>query len=319
MELQWDILLNDNTRFPRLLFFGDFSDERFRYGINDHLQYCLYFYFEVDSRNIPAEPLIRANLSLEEKIEENRPALVLTLLNDNAKNLFSDLIISIVSQVRTIAPASAKAGFIALCNEWSELFEPLSGQLSKADLLGIFAELSFLKYLLAESRLHYNDILTAWKGPFGKGHDFELGDHHFEVKGIAEFKAFAQISSEYQLDYLTGQELFLAVMEFGSDPAALMTLTELVAGIAATLRSATGINMNLFWAPLGKTGLNYSSLQEYDHHRFMVKNIAYYNCTHPDFPALKRSGITDTIRNIRYDLSLGSIQDFLINDITPYI
>jgi len=300
-------------------FFGEFSDERFRYGINDQLQYCLYFYFSADGRNIPAEALIRANLSLEEKMEEGKPALVLTLLNDNAKNLFSDLIISIVSQVRLIEPRAAKAGFIALCNEWSELFEPLSGQLSKADLQGIFAELCFLKYLLENSRLCYNDILTAWKGPFGKGHDFEMGDHHFEIKGIAEFKAFVQISSEYQMDYLNGQELFLGVMEFGSDPALLITLTDLVTEIAGTLRSVTGTNMNLFWVPLGKTGLNYSSLQEYDHHRFTVKDVAYYNCSSPDFPALKRSDIADTIRNVRYDLALSGLQDFLINDITPFI
>lgn len=320
MKLEWDILLNDHgTNFPRLLFFGEFPDERFRYGINAQLQYCLYFYFGADARNIPAEPLIRANLSLEEKVVEGKAALVLTLLNEHAKNLFSDLIISIVSQVRLIDPKSAKAGFITLCNEWSELFEPLSGQLSKADLQGIFAELHFLKYLLVNSRLTSNDILAAWKGPFGKGHDFELGDTHFEIKGIAEFKAFVQISSEYQLDFLDGQQLFLGVTEFGNDPALQITLTDLVTEITAGLRAVTGVNMNLFWTALNKEGLGYSTLQEYDHHKFAVKHTTFYNSGSTEFPALKRSELPDSIRSVRYDLTLGTIREFITDDITPFI
>jgi hypothetical protein len=319
MKLHWDIVLNDDSRFPRLLFFGDFIDERFRYGINDQLQYCLYFNFEANGRNIPADPLIKANLSLEEKMEKGKPALVLTLLNDNAKNLFSDLIISIVSEVRLIEPSLAKAGFIALCNEWSELFEPLTGKLSKTHLQGIFAELYFLRYLLINSKIVYNDILTAWKGPFGKGHDFELGDSHFEIKGVAEFKTFVQISSEYQLEHLEGQKLFLGVLEFGSDLKMQITLTDLVSEIAGILRSVTGTIMSQFWIPLGKTGLNYSSLQEYNYYLFEVKSATFYDCTSPDFPALKRSTIIDPILNVRYDLALIGLQKFIINDITPFI
>lgn len=318
MKLQWDILLNDDTRFPRLLSFAEFSDERFRYGINAQMQYCLYFYFE-EANNSPLEPLIRANISLEEKSEEGRQALVLTLLNDNAKNLFSDLIISIVDQTRSIEKSSAKAGFVMICNEWFELFEPITGQLSKSDIKGIFAELTFLKYLMLNSRFNYNDILISWKGPFGKGHDFELSDNHFEIKGISEYKSSVQISSEYQLDYLDGQKLLLGVIEFGNIEAELVTLMVLVDDIAVMLRSVSNSNMNHFWNCIGKAGLNYNTLQDYNQYQFAVKNIFWYDCAQPGFPALKRSELPDMIMNIRYDLSLNGITDYLINDITPFI
>lgn len=319
MNLHWNVLLNDDTKFPRLLFFGDISDDRFRYGINTQLEYCLYFFFDTYGKNSPVEPFAGANISLEEKIEEGRPALVLTLLNDQGKNIFSDLITSIAFQIHPVKGMAAKSEFIKLCNEWFELFEPLSGQLTRAEIQGILAELIFLNYLLKYSKFQYNDILSAWKGPFGKGHDFELENNHFEIKGIAEFKDFVQISSEYQLDYLSGQRLFLGVIEFGSEPAMLTTIKETVDEIASLLRSVSGTNMSLFWAALGKAGLKYNSLQEYDHQLFAIKSMRFYNCNAPDFPSVKRSQLSDIISNVNYRLSLSGIQNYLEENITSFV
>ncbi|MGY3212476.1 PD-(D/E)XK motif protein [Mucilaginibacter sp. HD30] len=319
MKLQWDILLNDDARFPRLLFFAEFSDDRFRYGINSEMQYCLFFDFGAKEGNIPVDPVIRANISLEEKVEDGKPSLILTLLNDNARNLFNDLIVSIVSQTREIKSGSVKAGFISICNDWFDLFEPLSGQLTHSDLQGIFAELTFLKYLLANSRLPYNDILSAWKGPYGKGHDFELGENHFEVKGIAEFKQTANIASEYQLDWLEGQNLLLGVFEFSGDKAEQITIGSLVSEITASLRAITGTKINLFYTALNKAGIDQNALNDYDHHTFAVLSTLWYNCTLPGFPALKRSSLPEALRNIRYELALGSIKQFLIDDLTHLI
>jgi len=319
MKLQWGILLNDDARFPRLLFFAEFSDDRFRYGINSEMQYCLFFDFGAKASNILVEPVVRANISLEEKIEDGKPSLILTLLNDNARNLFNDLIISIVSQTREIKSGSVKAGFISICNDWFDLFEPLTGRLSHSDLQGIFAELFFLKYLLENSRLPFNDILSAWKGPYGKGHDFELGENHFEIKSIAEFKQTANISSEYQLDWLEGQNLLLGVSEFGGDKAQQITIGSLISEIMGMLRAVTGIKINLFYSALNKTGLDQNSLDDYNHHTFAIVSTRWYDCTMPDFPALKRSSLPDAVRNIKYELALGSIKQYLTDDLTHFI
>lgn len=319
MELQWDILLNDDSRFPRLLFFGEFSDERFRYGIDAEMHYCLYFYFDASAGNNPVDPVIRANISLEETTVDGRPVLVMTLLNDSARNLFSDLIISIVTQTRSYKPDLAKAGFIAICNEWFDLFEPLSGQLSLPELQGIFAELYFLRYLLTTVKLPFNDLLSAWKGPYGKGHDFELKDTHFEIKGIAESRSSVAISSEYQLDFLSGQRLFLGVFEFSSNASSFTTISSLVGDIVTILRSATGTKMNLFWSPLGKTRLDQQSLEQYDHYRFNIRQTTWYNCCLEGFPSITRSRLPDAIQSLKYEIALNNIREFATEDITSHI
>lgn len=319
MKLQWDILLNDDSPFPRLLFFGEFPDERFRYGIDAQMHYCLHFYFGQASGNIPVEPQLRANISLEEKTEEGKPALVLTLLNDNARDKFSDLIVSIVDQTRNVKPASAKSAFVSLCNEWFELFEPMSGQLSLPSLQGLFAELHFLKMLLENSKHTPNDILAAWKGPFGKGHDFELGDNHFEIKSTAAFKQLVTISSEYQLDFLTGQQLLLGVFEFGEMTAAAVTLSQIIDSIAAILRAVTGSKLHTLWTALSKAGIDYKTIQQYDHHSFVIRHSAWFDCTAEGFPSIKRADLSDAVRSVKYDLALGNIREFAISDISPFI
>jgi hypothetical protein len=224
-----------------------------------------------------------------------------------------------VSQTREIKSGSVKAGFISICNDWFDLFEPLTGQLSHSDLQGIFAELSFLKYLLANSRLPDNDILAAWKGPYGKGHDFELGENHFEIKSITEFKQTVKISSEYQLDWLEGQNLLLGVSEFGGAKSEQITIGCLVSEITTTLRAVTGIKINLFYAALNKTGLDQNALDDYNHHTFAIVSTRWYNCTQPGFPALKRSSLPDAVRDIKYEFALGSIKQYLTDELTDLI
>lgn len=316
MNLQWNILYTDDSAFPRLLQFGEFNDERFRYGINNQMQRCLYFNFFSDNKNLPIEPAQMANLSLEEVSVSGKPALVLTLLNDNLKDLFSDLILSLVSQTLNADIKVAKSRFITLCNEWFGLFDPIPGDLSKQDLQGIFAELQFLQLLLTRSHLPFNDIVAAWKGPFGKGHDFELGENIFEIKSISEGKPLIHISSEYQLDYLDGQNLYLVVYEYFIQQGEGVSLSSLIQKIVAVLRSQIGTNMSIFWTALGKTGLTYKNIQHFDSHLFSLKNVLYYVCKSSDFPSIRRSLLPDAIRNVKYEIALGSLSTFQLNDIT---
>nr|WP_068893049.1 PD-(D/E)XK motif protein [Pedobacter panaciterrae] len=319
MKLNWDILYNDSSTFPRLLQFGEFADDRFRYGINDQIQHCLYFHFPVANNNWPVEPIKMANLSFEESLVSGKPTLILTLLNDNLKNQFSDLILSIVSQTKVVDDKSAKSQFIALCNEWFEMFDPSPMQLSRFELQGIFAELIFLQHLLDRSDVKFNSVLESWKGPFGKGHDFELGEQLFEIKSITEGVPLVNISSEFQLDYLNGQKLYLVVCQFFSKPIEGTTISFLINEIADILRSQTGTRMNLFWTALGKTGLSGNNIHEFDNQLFQLQGKLYYSCNSIDFPSLRRSLLPDAIRNIKYEIALSGIEQFKLTDLTSFI
>jgi hypothetical protein len=321
MKLDWELLYNDESvYFPRLLQFGEVADSRFRYGINELIQHSLYFYFPNATANRPVEVVSMANLSFHETITEGKPTLVLTLLNKNLKNLFDDLIISLVIQTHQ-KPAATKGDFISICNEWFELFDPLSAPLSKAEVQGIFAEVYFLQYLLKNSTAGFNDILRSWQGPFGRGHDFQLGDNLFEIKSRVEGVPFVHISSEYQLDCLAGQNLFLSVCEFktGTGESESASIGQLILETAAILRTQTGINMSLFWTALGRLKLSYNALDDYNEHLFTLKSVTNYNCTAENFPAIRRSQLPDAVRNLKYELALNVLNPFLQADLTPFI
>jgi len=319
MKLDWELLYNDDTAyFPRLLQFGDIADPRFRYGVNEKLQHSLYFYFPSDIFIKPAEPVSMANLSLHESIVDGKPALVLTLLNNNLKRLFDDLIISLVNQTHQ-TPAASKSDFISICNEWFELFDPLSAPLTKADLQGIFAEVYFLKFLLTNSAIDFNLILQSWTGPFGKSHDFELGNNLFEIKSRMEGNPVVHISSEYQLDFFSGQLLFLSVCEFELAGNGGIDIGKLIHETADTLRAQTGINMGLYWAALGRLKLSHSNFDDYSDFLFKVKSVTNYKCSEIDFPGIRRSHLPDSIRKVKYELALNDLSPFEQTDLTPFI
>lgn len=320
MKLNWDLLLNDDAQFPRTFFFEDAASQRFRYGINEQLQYCLYLHLPSSLINEPMEPVVLANVSLVEEVKDRQNTLVLTLLNENCKNLFGDLIVSIVTQASILEDKNVKRGFIALCNEWFDLFDASLSKLSREDVQGIFAELIFLRHLLVHSMLPYNEIVLSWTGPYGKGHDFEIADNHFEVKGIADHKHTVQVSSEYQLDFMRGQKLLLVIYSFTSSLATTGSpLSELVMEIAGLLRNKTGPGIKAFWTALRKIGVNNNNLREYDHYLFTVTGRRYFDCTSFDFPSIRRSSIPDAISNVKYQLAITDLAPHEENDLSRYL
>lgn len=320
MKPNWDILLKDEGMFPRTLFFEAPNTERFRYGINERLQYCLFFRFPSGPDTRPIDPVIMANLSLAEEIVEGQPTLILTLLNDGLKSLFTDLILSLVDQTIHEPSQISKDRFLILANEWFELFDPSSTALSRYELQGIVAELYFLKFLLENSRLPYNDLLSAWKGPYGKGHDFELDNNLFEIKSRVENRPFVHISSEFQLDFLSGQQLILAVYEFSPDNGLGITVDQLIEAIAIILRSRTGTNMQLYWRALTRLGLSNSQVTAYTAYAFNNVALSFYDCSKADFPSLRNTMLPDDIRNVKYDLNLSQdLNNHVITDIIPFI
>jgi hypothetical protein len=320
MKLDWQTLLTDTgSRFPKTLYFEMEGAQSFRYGVNETGGFCLFFAFGSDRGNRNIDPIELAKITLKEEQFDHQPTLVLTLLDPTLLSQFTDLILNIVSEVLA-DKGDHKAKFIQICNEWFELFEPASGMLNRLELQGIFAEMTFLKYLLQNSTFNPNDILLSWTGPFGKGHDFELGNNNnFEIKSVNDGAALVHISSEFQLDGFNGQRLVLVVSRFVSSPPDGSNIRELTDDIHNLLKSKTGVRMNLFWNALSKTGLVISALETYDSHIFQINATSAYDCSDLSFPAIKRTGMSDTIRNVKYDLALPDLNGFLLNDLSELL
>lgn len=320
MKPDWQILLSDTgDQYPKTLYFELEGAQSFRYGIDGTGGFCLFFTFELNERNKKIDPVELAKIKLSEELIDHKPTLVLTLLDGSLLSQFSDLILNIVSEV-LIAEGNKKSKFIQICNEWFELFEPASGFLSRQELQGIFAELAFLKHLLENSSLTFNDILLSWKGPFGKGHDFELNNNNnFEIKSTNDGVSFVHISSEFQLDGFNGQRLLLIVYRFLASPQTGISIRQLIEEIHLLLKTQVGIKMNLYWNAIAKTGLVISALETYDSQIFQINTMSVYDFSDVNAPAIKRSELSDAIRNVRYDLSLPDIGRFLLNDFSDLI
>lgn len=319
MRLNWQLLYNDDSVFfPRMLRFEEMDNPRFGYGVNEKLEHCLFFHFNPERINNVIEPVKLANISLHEIVVAGKPALVLTLLNSNLKKLFDDLITSMVSHFAARTTVS-KEDVISLCNEWFELFEPNYNSISASDLQGIFAEVYFLRYLLDNSGSDVNEILRSWQGPYGRGHDFELGSNLFEVKSRKQGNSSVQISSEYQMDYLAGQNLFLVVCEFSVGNDEGLSIGQLILETVALIRTSSGVNINLFWTALGRLKLSYVNLDDYSDTMFALKSSTAYNCCDPGFPSIRRSEISDSIRKVKYELSLDFLNPVSLSDLTTLL
>lgn len=319
MDLLWDSLYTDKSDLPRVLFFEELSGGYFRYGLDKDLNRSLFFQIPDNSNICFVAPVLLANIKLEEVQIEGNEHLALILLNGDFNALFDDLIKDMVEQTKEVPIPDLKSSFVSLCSKWFEFLQPGLNALSDQQLKGLFAELSFLNYLIDNSVYSYNDILESWKGPYGKGHDFELGINHFEIKGIDEFKNVVRISSEYQLDYLSGQTLTLVVSRFTNSSIEQFTIHDIINEIFELLRSRPGTNIKLFWNALNKAGLNILKLHEFDSSKFFINSIEYYCVSTSEFPGITRNSLSDNIMSVSYELSLINLEAFKLTSFNTLI
>lgn len=311
----WEILLNDSSeRFPKTLFFEPDAAQEFRYGLDAERRYCLFFTFPQRPDDRPAEPVTLDKIMLKEEIVERRACLVLTLLDSVLLSRFSELLTDIVSEV-TSSLSDRKETFLRVCNDWFELFNPAPGGLSRQDLQGIFAELSFLRELLSGD-ITAGEAVAAWKGPFGSSHDFEFSsDYCFEIKSTAGLTSQVHIASEFQLDHAAGQILTLVLKRYSPRSPEGQTVRAIAEEILQQLRKGLSAHVRLFRKALARTGFDIHDPGQYDMHLFEETETMLYDCTAAGFPALRRSDLPAGVRDVSYSLTLQLLDPFLIHQL----
>jgi hypothetical protein len=229
-------------------------------------------------------------------------------------DLFNDLILSIYSKISLISdPKKASNEFITTFYKWSLFFEDsIRKKLGEEQIQGLFGELFVLnKFLDKSNPSTINSQLNSWKGLYDAANDFEFDLKNVEVKTKKESNLYVKISSEYQLEKELDKSLELLVVSVKIDLINGKSLHDMIVEILKNVRKNLG-DLTILFQALNQKGLNIENLKEYNNHRFIVIKTVTFDAGNDKFPKLSISNISNEISNLKYQLKITQLNEFLI-------
>ncbi len=253
---------------------------------------------EIDLRHLP---------------EPGRQGLILILEKYEDRDLFHGLCQALIKNLKGVASPTAALGItLNHIKRWKAFLAiKRSRVLSAEEVRGLFAELSFLRFLKAE---HMTDAeaVQAWCGPDSVHHDFIFGDTAVEIKSLSgRDRSVVRVSSEDQLETVS-ERLFLCVYRLREalNGDSSQSLNDLVSAIGDELNDADAIED--YWRKLAIYG--YIEMSVYETPKFLVNGRSAYGVSE-GFPRLIRSDLPDGVVNVNYNLQLEKISSFECNPI----
>ncbi|MGF7217078.1 hypothetical protein GGR92_003245 [Spirosoma lacussanchae] len=269
--------------------------------------------------SLPA-PVITESVTLQGLIlsvetDTARPGrqMVLLSLTDPAQtDLFAvvceDLIAQIADEPTHQNVLNALLGRL---EQWTTLFENLSpGGLSVEKRQGLFGELWFLNRWL-DTGGNPADCLTAWTGPGGSIHDFQLSDQSIELKTTSSVNPQSiQISNERQLDDSGLSHLWLWMLTLDVRPSGGQSLNELV---DVLLYKLSGLPMlhNQFRLKLYQAGYQYVHRSVYDTTTYTLRTEQVFRVSE-GFPRIKLDQLPIGVSAVRYAIALMACHPFQV-------
>ncbi|MDA9365705.1 PD-(D/E)XK motif protein [Flavobacteriaceae bacterium] len=241
--------------------------------------------------------------------------IVLIKLKDfDFKDLFDDLILSIYSKINQISePIHASEEFIKIFYKWALFFEDKRvTELGEEQIQGLFGEIFVLnEYLKKSNPSSINSILTSWKGLYDAKNDFEFDLKNIEVKTKKESSLFVKISSEYQLEKESDKDLELLVVSVKSDLVKGNSIHEILLETLKLVRTNFG-DLSILYHALSQKGFTLENLKQYNNHKFIVIKKESFDAGNDDFPKLSTSNVFNEISNLKYNLRVIKLDQFLI-------
>ncbi len=280
-------------------------------GIDKYSNRCLILALPIDFK-FNFKSVVKENLTIEYYDEKN--LIVLKLTDNTFYDLFDDLILSLYQRINTISNADQYSKeFVQTFFKWSEFFDDkISNLLTENIVKGLFGELLVLKNMIIKfDSIFVNNVLESWKGPYDKGHDFELDDKDIEVKTKDHSKLDIQISSEFQLEKSLDKKLELFVVSVIKDNSGLC-LTNLVEEIRNLILNSLGDSF-IFLKALNQKGLTFKNLNIYDNFKYTPINQIVYDCNEATFPKIIRSNLPKEINSVNYSVRISALSDYIIS------
>lgn len=240
--------------------------------------------------------------------------LIIKLKDNDFKDLFDDLILSIYTKINLIKkPIDASEEFINTFYKWSLFFEDKKFKnLSEEKIQGLFGELFVLNdYLIKSNPSTINSILDSWKGLYDAANDFEFNNKTVEVKTKKDSGLIVKISSEYQLEKELDKDLELIIVTVKLNLIEGKSLYDMLLEIIKLIRSNLG-DLSLLYLSLNQKGLTLENIKQYNNHRFCVIKTESFDAGNNNFPKLTISNIDSEISKLKYSLRVTQLKKFLI-------
>lgn len=236
--------------------------------------------------------------------------LVVKLLDKNLIGIFDSILNIILSEAVGEETESAMVNkFLQQMKRWQKFMSASNNSmLSEEKIRGLIAELTLLSELLDEHPLIKEEVIESWYGPDRLQHDFIFNNSAIEVKSISNLdKNSVTISSEHQLESNTNQ-LFLRVyciLKSNASTVSSVNLNKLIREISEILN----INeRSKFDKKLIEC--SYIPNEKYDDFSYEVELVNNYEVLE-GFPKLCSADLSNGVLNVRYDIDLNKIKNFV--------
>ena len=191
-------------------------------------------------------------------------------------------------------------------NQWRKLFYTSNSLLNESEIMGLIAEILFLKDELFK-KYGQNAGISSWTGPEPTHKDFSFNDVWYEIKAINSYKKSVTISSLDQLDSEYDGYLVVYQLQKMSPNFKGVSLNNLVNTVIKVLDIDE--DRDVFIGKLKQAGYSYNDY--YDDFVYEISAINKYSVKN-DFPRIKKNEVPEGIGNIKYELMLLYIEKYKV-------
>ncbi len=230
--------------------------------------------------------------------------LVVELLNDDLREIFSVICARILYKVETWSNSDGAEFLRCELSKWTELLRKGRTSMTEEVERGLFCELEILEVAIDNRSIV--EAIDAWCGPNEESQDFHFEDTSVEVKALFQQAGKVRISSLDQLD--CNGPLSLAVVDIVKSEAGLR-LQEKVNELMDKLREHPA-QMAEFVEKLAKVGYSECFKAVGSDNRYQVEKLSWYDASADGFPSIVRSRVSAGVLDATYTITIPALLPF---------
>lgn len=279
-------------------------------GFDNNSNYCLMIILDLEPQRLLSTKVIDVTIFTR---KDNRYAVNFSLLQSQYLDLFFQICEDLIEQSRKqVSQSVAQSFLIERFRKWQNLMRrSTKGLLTNQEIKGLIGELVFLRDILLK-KLPHDKALAAWTGPEKLKQDYILESTWFEIKAVSEHAESVKISSIEQLDidrvgYLVVAK-FAKTSDLDKEKITLNIIYNELVLVFEAKQLRTEFDNILF-------DFGYIDRAEYDFDMFRFIEFNFYE-VNSRFPSLRRKELPNALMQAIYDISLPSLIDFKVENIS---